>query len=263
MVGTSMVRSEYISDIADAKASAVGDVNDSFDVDEVIAGFQADPNCASLELPRLLSAEQRKHVKKVAEGYPGVKCESFGMGNDRQLHLFKSINEEAALECSPHRVSVKNTFIDDWVNAGAPANARNVQSMPHNMFGQCLYAELSEQAESPADDKEEAADNTSTHSSENGSRLGRWADQEVEEGRTDSTKATMSQPTCLPSAPFQLFPLGAEVVIDGLVKAPMFNGAAGVVQSWDAETGRYNVLLAGQRWAKIKGENLRYLAQPR
>lgn len=254
-----MVMSEYISDIVDT----VGDVNDSFDVEEVIAGFQADPNCASLELPRLLSADQRKQVKKVAEGYPGVKCESFGMGNDRQLHLFKSINEEAALECSPHRVSVKNTFIDDWVNAeGAPANARNVQSMPHNMFGQCLYAELSEQAEFPTDDKEEAADTTSTHSSETGSRRGRWADQEVEDGSADSTKATLSLSTGVPAAPYQLFPLGAEVVIDGLVKAPMFNGAAGVVQSWDAETGRYNVLLAGQRWAKIKGENLRYLAHP-
>jgi hypothetical protein len=198
-------------------------------------------------------------VKKVAEGYPGVKCESFGMGNDRQLHLFKaekSINEEAALECSPHRVSVKNTFIDDWVNAeGVPANARNVQSMPHNMFGQCLYAELSEQATAQAEDKEEAADAASTHSSETGSRQARWADQEVE--------ATESKPTDGPSAQYQMFPLGAEVVIDGLVKAPVFNGAAGVVQSWDAETGRYNVLLAGHRWAKIKGENLRYLAQPR
>merc|ERR1719446_1202007 len=114
---------------------------DSFDIESAIVGFRADPNRASFELPRLLSADQRKHVKKIAEAYPDLKCESFGLGKDRQLHLFKcnatdkSISEEATTKCSPQSVSVKNTFIDDWISANeSKADARVVQSMPHNMF---------------------------------------------------------------------------------------------------------------------------------
>lgn len=53
---------------------------------------------------------------------------------------------------------------------------------------------------------------------------------------------------------------GTEVVIDGLVKSPAFNGLHGIVQSLDEASGRYNVLLSpatcGQQWAKIKGANL-------
>ncbi|CAK0831388.1 unnamed protein product, partial [Prorocentrum cordatum] len=49
---------------------------------------------------------------------------------------------------------------------------------------------------------------------------------------------------------------GTEVIIQGLVKLPDFNGLTGVVQSLDAESMRYDVLLdgpAGQcgwRWVK-------------
>jgi len=64
----------------------------------------------------------------------------------------------------------------------------------------------------------------------------------------------------------QLFDVGTQVVIYGLVKAPSFNGAVGVVQSWDAGTGRYNLLLAqatstGYRWAKLKAENLQLFSR--
>lgn len=228
-------------------ASMVGNegagVADSFDVDSAIAGFQADSNRASLELPRLLSADQRKHAKKVVEEYPDLKCESFGMGKDRRLHLFKCnlaevcIHEESSLESTPHRVSVKNTFIDDWVHGDdVSPDARIVQSMPHNMFGQCLSAELRGRTEAEGEDTTTAAV-TSTEA-----------------------EATSGAPPTVDED--QFFALGADVVIHGLVKAPGFNGASGVVQSWDAESGRYNVLLTGQRWAKIKGENLLH-AQPR
>jgi hypothetical protein len=56
--------------------------------------------------------------------------------------------------------------------------------------------------------------------------------------------------------------LGTEVIIQNLVKLPAFNGLSGVVQSLDAATGRYDVLLAdpagvsGWRWVKVKGDNL-------
>jgi len=205
--------------------------NQSFDVEAAIAGLLADPNRASVELPCLLSSEQRKHAKKVVEQYPDVTCESFGLGKERQMHLFK-VNAGQGDEtpaCSPQRVSVKNTFIDDWIDADGvcPANARVVQSMPHNMFAQSLSAEAAGQAIS------EASAN-------------------IKEAPATEIAASETQYS---------FALGAEVVIDGLVKAPSFNGAFGVVQSWDAESGRYNVLLAsdainGQRWAKIRAENL-------
>merc|ERR1711976_816969 len=58
-----------------------------------------------------------------------------------------------------------------------------------------------------------------------------------------------------------------EVVIEGLVKSPAFNGQRGSVLSFDFETGRYNILLAvagpGQhRWAKVKHENLQLALPP-
>jgi hypothetical protein len=247
--------------IEDASTFIASSAKDCFDVESAIDGFRADPNRASFELPRLLSADQRKHAKKIAEGYPDLKCESFGLGKDRQLHLFKcnaadkSISEEATSECPPQRVSVKNTFIDDWISSNElKADARVVQSMPHNMFGQCLTAELAALAEpeaeqSAAEESEpegEGATNeadASTAPNNDGPKLcRRWANVPLFELPIEE----------------QMFAVGAEVVIEGLVKAPSFNGASGVVQSYDAETGRYNVLLVGQRWAKIKGENLQY-----
>jgi len=56
-------------------------------------------------------------------------------------------------------------------------------------------------------------------------------------------------------------PLGAEVELLGLMKCPAFNGFRGSVQSFDRETGRYDILLdePGQRVAKIRPENLRVL----
>lgn len=225
MVCLPAMESEYI-------ASKVN----SFDVEAAINILLADPSRASIELPRELSAEQRKHAKKTVEQHPDLKCESFGMGQDRQMHIFKrksgesqsyndSIGDQLS-ECSPQSVRVKNTFIDDWVHSEvAPADRRNVQSMPHNMFAQCLSAEMSGQISSKV---------------------------------TTNAESTMAE---------HQYALGSEVVIDGLVKAPQFNGASGVIQSWDAESSRYNILLTvptagGQRWAKVKGENIRLAKSP-
>lgn len=242
MVCLSTVRSPF--------DGAVPEVKNSFEVELTIMEFLADPNRASIELPLLLSAEQRKQTKRAVERYPDLKCESFGLGKDRQMHLFKRniaencIKEDRAPDCSPNRVSVKNTFIDDWINTeGVTVDERVVQSMPHSMFGQCLSAELSGVAMSGVG----CNDVTSLSHMEAASAVNRLADASLNEE--------------------QVFAVGAEVVIDGLVKAPSFNGASCVVKSWDAEAGRYNVLLRsavtnGQQWAKIKSENLQH-AQPR
>jgi len=226
-----------------ACTNAISVANVAFDVEMAIVTFLADPSRTSCQLPCSLNAEQRKHVKKVVEQYDDLTCESFGMGKERTMHLFKQKLQENALggnqisDSSPHRVTVKNTFIDDWIDAeSTPTDERVVQSMPHNMFGRCLKAEISGHGLSATQSDESAT------SPPVKTEL-RWSDAVVEE---------------------QTFTLGTEVVIDGLLKAPVFNGARGSVHSWDAESGRYNVLLAsptptGQRWAKIKGENLREL----
>lgn len=204
----------------------------SFDIETAIAGLLADPDQDSLELPCTLSAEQRKQAKKTIEQYQELKCESFGLGADRRMHIFKSKagemtmtgakSERSAAECSPSSVSVKNTFIDDWTTDTPKEDPRIVQSMPHNMFGKCLTSELAAAA------------------AESGDQPVKVPEPVIEEN---------------------VFSVGAEVVIEGLVKAPMFNGAIGTVHSWDTEAMRYNVYLAfetptGQRWAKVKGENL-------
>jgi len=63
-----------------------------------------------------------------------------------------------------------------------------------------------------------------------------------------------------PSLDVSLCP-GTNVVVDGLIKAPHFNGCIGVVQSFDPEVDRYDVSLVSlQQTAKVKREHLRVVA---
>merc|ERR1711920_535301 len=117
----------------------------------------------------------------------------------------------------PHGLSVRNTFIDV---EDENADNREVQSMPHGMFGHYLKAELNE--------------------------------------RTSAELHASSSASPAPDAS-TLAP-GTPVVINGLQKLPAFNGLEGTVQSFDQESQRYNVLLTvpscGRQWAKVKLENL-------
>lgn len=280
----------------------VMDDGGSVDLQELISAFLSDPSRTTLELPSSLNADQRKEARRLADQHPELKCESYGFGEERRLHLFKR-NQD--------RLRVKNTFIDGWegeqtgceppafrsmppnmpdnllertlqrclvtndlksgdklagipdaspTSSGAapvelpplpdgfqvrntfihiesvPVVERIVQSMPHGMFRQCLEAELEESATAP--------------------------------------RGPLTAPPAAPPAPVikageeQVLMPGTEVVIQGLVKLPDFNGLSGVVQSLDPETGRYDVLLdgpAGQcgwRWVKVKGENCRLCMPP-
>lgn len=90
-----------------------------FDVEAAIAEFLADESRSSFELPHMTTG-QRKHARKVAEQHTELTCESFGFGADRQLHLFKKSSKVTTLEkvvrkANAAQVSVKNTFIDDWI----------------------------------------------------------------------------------------------------------------------------------------------------
>lgn len=121
----------------------------------------------------------------------------------------------------PPGLEVQNTFIH---YKGPAADQRQVQSMPHCMFRQCLMEEaLSSQP------------------------------QKVQiSGVGDDMAAPLSG---------MFLTAGTEVVIEGLSKCPAFNGLRGTLQSLDEESGRYNILLAtpsqGHKSAKVKRENFR------
>jgi len=252
------------------------------DVTAAIKKFLKDTTCVSLELPNL-SSQQRKQAKKLIEAHPEVKCESYGFGQDRQLHLFKQdrswlpldsrkegrVNkqalqqssaeskgplthflgaETASSDCSTSAsgrasdsegtpmqsgreyqtlsqgLPVVNTFIHI---TEAPRDDRIVQSMPHGMFSQCLRSE-------------QAAQNAKCSSKE-----------QVEYALTSEAtqQAVLSD--------------GSHAIVQGLQKLPVFNGQVALVQGWDAEAGRYNILLASPnvpgsfQQAKVKPENLR------
>jgi len=122
------------------------------DLEATIAEFVRDEMRTSLELPRSLTAEQRKVARRLADQHPELKCESYGFGTERQLHLFKKdvgrANASAGIgvigqERPPNgggaqtAVRVKNTFIDDWVggegegdNAAEPFLCRSMPAAP-------------------------------------------------------------------------------------------------------------------------------------
>lgn len=289
---------------------------DFFDLESAIADFIADPVRASLELPATLSAEQRKFARKAVDSHAAIKCDSYGLGIERRLHLFKQAsnvgvkstsaspggqeNSEPVISRStPNQFSafldgigkldlapiaegpseeprvgstpcstaatgvsstsssppigspastcrewpalnedlhIRNTFIHMEPEA---VNERAVQSMPHDMFRSCLLAEAEARNASfvvPVHDDTVAAPSANP---------------------PDHAGISVWWKTIEP---------GTEVIIEGLVKLPAFNGLMGVVQSIDVDTGRYNIFLAcpagAHQWAKVKRENLRLAPPP-
>lgn len=237
----------------------------AFDVATAISEFLADFACTSLELPHL-STGQRKSAKALAAQHPEIRCESFGFGHERRLHLFKNDCEVEALRlaaestchqdtsgCTPEAshqelpllqmpLPVRNTFIHI---VSVPVDERAVQSMPHGMFSQSMLMEVACKHTCKVAGDEAAA--------------------EVFKARFARTPSPASEPEAEPIAqaeqPMLLGP-GALVVVEGLTKLPAFNGLSGVVQGFDHASGRYSIMLAasnGPHQAKVKEQNLRLL----
>jgi len=139
------------------------DVNDDFDLEATIAEFVRDEARTSLELPRSLSAEQRKVARRLADQHPQLKCHSYGIGTDRQLHLFKKeVGRAGALTSkigvigqdrpadggATNQVRVKNTFIDDFVGdeTDEPLICRSMPagSAPQSLLERTLQRALKE-----------------------------------------------------------------------------------------------------------------------
>jgi len=265
----------------------------AIDIEGLVMTFVQDATQTSMELPKLTTG-QRKQVKVVAEQHEALVCESFGFGQDRRLHLFKKSPAEATkvgpqvaiapdvLACcadlseevesdgrqsgstsargsrpesisgdwthlapstpassvlpelpdQPQEIKMRNTFVHF---GSRPDDERAVQSMPHGMFGLCLSSELA------------ALPRISSPSSASCDGIS-VEDQHAprQQESYDSLSSSVAWQT------------GTQVMIQGLVKCPAFNRHVGVVQSFDAENGRYDVLLmsAGNQMAKLKAENL-------
>jgi hypothetical protein len=135
-------------------------------------------------------------------------------------------------------IEVRNTFIHF---EDVPADERVVQSMPHDMFRQCLLSEAS-----------------AVHTTSN-PNVGKVPD-------ASSRPVPLIKHDVSMLATGVVLSPGTQVVIDGLLKLPAFNGLRGTVQSLDEESGRYNILLSspvgGHKTAKVKGDNLLVVSPP-
>lgn len=276
----------------------------AFNVEVAIAEMISDEERHTVVFPHMTPAE-RNHAKSIVARHLELKCESYGIGADRKLHIFKAVtspftsnivklrgieqrssshtsavvDDDGVSTCAsasaslstqtntalsafndpeildpessplPQGLHVRNTFIcgDDDIR---PVDDRIVKSMPHGMFRQRLLQEV-EALISDVNISEDVED-------------------EVSEGSlvfpaTPPADYRIQDLTLVPrqSSKQQSYTSGAEVIIEGLMKLPAFNGMQGSVQSIDEKTGRYNVLMTqpigptGQRWAKVKAENLR------
>jgi len=238
-----------------------------FDVEAVIASFLEDPGQTSLSLPQMTTG-QRRHARKIVESNMELTCESYGFGADRQLHIFKKGEDFAhASNSSTKKVNVKNTFIDDWITPD-DAPERIVQTMPRDMFRQHVNEEAAsaELAEAKPATGLLLADFV-------GAKCGGFLSfpppppsQPMAFGH--STTAVVAPRPVMSAGAASTLPAGTQIMVEGLVKAPAFNGLIGVVQYFEEETSRYSVLLSspaasgGAQQAKIKCDNLRLLAPP-
>lgn len=249
---------------------------DGFDVEAALSAFLADATMMELKLPAL-ETEQRKKAKKLAEEYPEIKCESYGFGPERRLHLFK-----------PNPANLKGKETD------SQSKKDEIHSAHFGSEGSTVISGVTSPEDKNEPGSEEGAgvalspnvyqvrntfihiegsdvvDQRAVQSMPHG-MFSQCLQDEVSAlpGSVAGTTAERGQPTTtfLVDAPKETFAPGTEVVIEGLTKYPAFNGLHGTVQSLDAETARYNVQLSsadgsiGQS-AKIKGENLRMTVPP-
>lgn len=227
---------------------------DNLDIEALVSRLLTDQEFTSIELPGL-SSEQRKRIKKLLEKHNQLRCESYGFGNERRLHLFKRATNDKdttshglSQPLVPEEIQIRNTFIHFQ---GIPVSERLVQSMPHGMFGQRLLFE-----------EECHWDNSSEHTESSTS----VSDDSANTMCTSSAVENSAEDALSESDDHELIP-GSAVTIQGLTQARDFNGLTGVVQSLDESLGRYKILLTsdspcGKSSVKVKRVNLRCTGLP-
>lgn len=264
----------------------------SFNLEVAFADFLADETRTELALPPM-TTEQRKEAKRLAEQYPDIKCESFGFGEERRLHLFKTQNGTAptgltrtgseksttasevdtpSTANTSHEVNfgsvfseliqIRNTFIH--VEVSDCVDQRMVQSMPHGMFGKCWEEEVQKMKGDAKKTANQAAKQTVPRE-DSQEEVSSVVHSDAGSTRTEEAPPRVAVPPPPKQAPQGFFAPGCDVFVEGLTKCPAFNGLSGRVQSLDKQSGRYDVLLIsnnGYQLAKIKGENLRIAVPP-
>jgi len=229
---------------------------ESFDVEAELARFVADPCREELRLPHMTTG-QRRHAKKIAEHYPELVCQSYGLGQDRQLYFFKP---GAARELKRRDVPERpNDAVSECEKSsdGSPVPASTASGASTPTTSQCVL-------QSPSRIIPEAPPqffqvrNTFIHIEESSNdRIVRSMPHDMFSKCLLEESAPSGLPTPLVLEPTQIA-AGAEVIIEGLTKCPSFNGRSGTVESFDEQTDRYNILLNdSQQLAKLKSENLR------
>lgn len=115
-------------------------------IEKQIEAFSAG-SASEYAFPSELTADERKMVKTTAEKFD-LSTKSFGMGGERQIHIFKRATSTTP-EFEAVKYSVKNTFVDGPVDStesqGALVGPAH-QSMPVG----CLQAHIEAEAEEMA-----------------------------------------------------------------------------------------------------------------
>eukprot|EP00434_Breviolum_minutum_P022490 symbB.v1.2.019844.t1/scaffold1644.1/size164340/14 len=200
-----------------------------------------------LELPALNDNERKKVKEKLAEKHPEIKCESYGFGAERRLHLFKVAGKTKVKESLTQFLSEGSTVVP-----GPSASPEGEQDPPteevatrvslptcgYQVRNTFIHFEGPQEFPSP--------------------RRARFSQCLSDEAEKDLEPTPTSQETFAP---------GTEVVIKGLVKDLGFNGLHATVLSLDRDMGRYKVQLSSadgstDLMAKIKPENLRMTVPP-
>jgi len=117
--------------------------------------------------PADLSSDERKFVKQVADRLR-LPSQSFGMGSDRCIHIFRPAPllapQPEAFELVEY--SVKNTFIDGPMDPQQAAVGPQSLSMPADAFQKCLAGEIASSAVVPIDSLETVNESPSSSRSD-------------------------------------------------------------------------------------------------
>lgn len=245
-------------------------LDESFDVEAELRSFLCDSSRPELKLPHMTTG-QRKHTKKIAEQFPELVCESYGFGQERQLHFFKKGTRAASKKsmretpertgCESDQTSRSSTPEPPTIIMSAPAPSQKCQGLQLEL-PKCFQIRNTfihiETGDDVVDD--DRAIRSMPH--------GMFSQCLLEESESTCPVLPMSaeltdvsRPSPVAAEVTEIY-LGSEVFVEGLVKCPAFNGRRGVALSFDVESGRYNVLLEDRQMAKIKADNLRSAVPP-
>lgn len=114
---------------------------EEFDIEVAIANFLADETSSSLELPHMTTG-QRKQTKKAVDRHPGLTCESYGFGQERQLHLFKkSQDTRTAGKTIPEPIAVGKAAMSMSIQSPFPVRSSNTINAKNATIDGCFTSE--------------------------------------------------------------------------------------------------------------------------